>query len=348
MRELDRFKGCLIGGAVGDALGYPVEFLTEGEIFSEYGCGGIGDYALMDGIARISDDTQMTLFTAAGLLNAGPGALNETSLPMYAESINKAYLDWYKTQTEPYEAQGVDASGLLGVKELFSRRAPGNTCLSALRTGGGGTPERPINNSKGCGGVMRVAPVGLYFAGTGAQARHVAQLGAWAGALTHGHPLGWLPAAALALMVWELCEGAGSVRAAAVDALNVLDDLWGEGFDALLHRKQIERALTLAGSDLPDLDAIHILGEGWVGDEALAIAVFCAARHEDDFEGAVRAAVNHRGDSDSTGAIAGNLMGAKLGLRAIPEKYTRALELKRLISDLAGAMYNDGGKTTAV
>ena len=343
MRELDRFLGCLIGGAAGDALGYPVEFMSEGEIFSRFGRGGISKYALSDGAARISDDTQMTLFTAQGLLDADAGPLNEESLPQYALSINRAYLDWFKTQTERFEEQEKNA-GLLGVKELFSRRAPGNSCLSALRMGGGGTPESPINNSKGCGGVMRTAPVGLYFAGTGADARDVARLGAWAGALTHGHALGWLPAAALAVMVWELSGGAGSVQAAAEDALKVLDDLWGRLPDSFLHKKQLERALELSRSSLTDLDAVHILGEGWVGDEALAIALFCAARYEDDFERALRAAVNHEGDSDSTGAITGNLVGARLGLRGIPEKYTRDLELIKLIKDLAGAMWKSMGE----
>ena len=73
MRNTDKFRGCLIGGAAGDALGYAVEFKSEDEIFSEYGKDGITEYDLIldDDVAEISDDTQMTLFTAEGMLLAG-------------------------------------------------------------------------------------------------------------------------------------------------------------------------------------------------------------------------------------------------------------------------------------
>ena len=91
---------------------------------------------------------------------------------------------------------------------------------------------------------------------------------------------------------------------------------------------------------LSDLAAIHKLGEGWVGEEAIAIAVYCAIRHEDDFEAAICAAVNHGGDSDSTGAICGNIMGAKLGYDAIPEYYKgENLELHDVICKIAEALW---------
>src|SRR5699024_6849945 len=78
--------------------------------------------------------------------------------------------------------------------------------------------------------------------------------------------------------------------------------------------KLLMRAVKLARDPaVSDLDGIHALGEGWVAEEALAIAVFCAVRYQDDFAAAIRAAVNHKGDSDSTGAICGNILGAWLG-----------------------------------
>lgn len=70
MKDLDKYRGCLVGGAAGDALGYPVEFLTEQAILARYGQEGITGYELKNGTAEISDDTQMTLFTATGLLLA--------------------------------------------------------------------------------------------------------------------------------------------------------------------------------------------------------------------------------------------------------------------------------------
>ena len=68
MRDINRIKGCLVGGAVGDALGYAVEFSRLKSILREYGPDGITRYDLDRGLARISDDTQMALFTATALL----------------------------------------------------------------------------------------------------------------------------------------------------------------------------------------------------------------------------------------------------------------------------------------
>lgn len=87
---LNRFKGCILGGAVGDALGYPIEFMSEEEIFSIYGKDGITVYNLNNGVAEISDDTQMILFTIDGLILSD----NDDEV----ESIRKCYIDWANTQ----------------------------------------------------------------------------------------------------------------------------------------------------------------------------------------------------------------------------------------------------------
>ena len=333
MRNQDRFRGCLIGGAAGDALGYAVEFLPEYQILHRYGEGGITGYQLTGGIAQFSDDTQMTLFTAEGLMRAKGGD--------YAGSIRTAYLDWLKTQNGPYPpAGGTGGSRLLEEPGLYSPRAPGTTCMSALSGGGFGTLFRPVNNSKGCGGVMRVAPVGLFFSGRGADVKEAAKLGAEAAAITHGHILGWMPAAVLAQMVCELASGDLSVREAALHALDTVKELWPQTPERTYFLKMTEMALNLAGEAGKDLDAVHRIGEGWVGEEALAIAVYCAVKYENDFEKALVTAVNHNGDSDSTGAIAGNILGAKLGLAGIPEKFLQNLELKDLLIETADRLYN--------
>ena len=90
---MDRIRGSLIGGAVGDALGYPVEFMDSGEILVRYGGEGITRFELdHGGFALVSDDTQMTLFTANGLLNAR----KQEILPKFG--IGRAYIEWYLTQ----------------------------------------------------------------------------------------------------------------------------------------------------------------------------------------------------------------------------------------------------------
>ena len=327
MRKIDAIRGSLIGGAAGDALGYAVEFMREKEIFERWGESGITRYELSGGLARISDDTQMTLFTAEGLILAEGGE--------WAKSVNSSYLDWLATQEEFFPLKGEHRSRLLDEKGLFSRRAPGNTCLAALRMGGGGSPERPVNKSKGCGGVMRVAPVGLFFAGSSVSIEESDRVAAHAAALTHGHPFGYLPAAVLAHTVRRIVEDGAPVFEAATDALDTVKDLWWDTPGLADFAVLIRKSLRLAREAEDDLGAIHALGEGWAGDEALAIALFCAARYPDDIDRALIASVNHNGDSDSTGAIAGNIVGANVGLEGVPQKYTETLELRDLIIETA-------------
>jgi ADP-ribosylglycohydrolase len=97
----------------------------------------------------------------------------------------------------------------------------------------------------------------------------------------------------------------------------------------------IEKAITLAKSDTPDIQAIKSLGEGWVGEEALAISIYCALKYQIDFEKAVITAVNHNGDSDSTGAITGSILGAYLGINGIPQNWVKEVELSSELTQLA-------------
>ena len=346
MRNPDRFRGCLIGGAAGDALGYAVEFMHEEQIFSRYGDRGITDYDLGYGRALISDDTQMTLFTAAGLLAGNARDVETGSGESYAGCIRDSYLDWLKTQEQPFPLpEGTGRSWLCGVRDLFSRRAPGTTCMSALKSGGNGTVEMPVNQSKGCGGVMRVAPVGLYFNDRGMDGKDIARIGAEAAAITHGHILGWMSAAVLVQIIHEISQDGAGVREAVDRSLETAEEMWPESEKKQYLIRLVRQAVDLAGGDTEDLQAIHRLGAGWVGEEALAIAVYCAAKHENDFDRAVIAAVNHNGDSDSTGAVTGNILGARLGLSGIPEKYTEKLELRDVIlqvaDDLCGGLEED-------
>ena len=340
MRNQDKFRGCLIGGAAGDALGYAVEFMREGEIFSKYGEHGITEYQLTKGTALISDDTQMTLFTATGLLLGTAGRMAPGGKDSYAGCINDSYLDWLKTQEQRYPLpEGPHASWLVNEPGLFSPRAPGISCLSALHAGGNGTPEKPVNNSKGCGGVMRVAPIGLYFNDRDMDIREICRIGAEAAALTHGHPLGWMPAAALVQIIHEISQDNASPLEAAQHTLKAISESYPESKERDTLILLTEKAICLASEHTSDIQAIHQLGEGWVGEEALAIAVYCAIRHSGDIDRTLIAAVNHKGDSDSTGAIAGNIVGAQVGLSGIPAKYTEHLELRDLIIKVADDLW---------
>lgn len=343
MRDLNKFKGCLIGGAVGDALGYAVEFLPASSIFQKYGKNGIVEYELRHGVAEISDDTQMTLFTATGLLLGTTRGMTRGVMGDYAEDyIAHSYRDWYRTQTEQYPLpEEYHYSWLVNVPEMFHRRAPGNTCLSALKQGGNGSIEKPINNSKGCGGVMRVAPIGIYFADKGFPEEEIDAIGARAAALTHGHELGYIPAAMLVHILQHIMDCGESILEAVRNALHAIPKLYPKAKHMQELTDLIQKAIRLSEEQLDDLDAIQQLGEGWVAEETLAIAVYCALKYSNDFEKGVIAAVNHDGDSDSTGAVAGNILGTALGFDAIPKKYIDKLELKDVILEVAEDLHHD-------
>lgn len=323
-----RCRGCVLGGAVGDALGAPVEFMDAAAIKCRFGPSGIRDFVAAYGrVGAITDDTQMTLFTAEGLLRAavrcdGRGICYP---PMV---VHHAYLRWLKTQGENanltpqvdlYWHVAMDG-WLIKVPALWSRRAPGSTCLSALRNAKRiGDPAK--NNSKGCGGVMRVAPVGLVAARDNAF-----ELGNQTAALTHGHPSGYLSAGFLALVIAEIIAGTSlreSIRAAKQTLITQPDHA-----EVL---KPVENAEALASSETGSVTA---LGQGWVPEEALAIALYCPLVAP-NFEEAVVLAVNHAGDSDSTGAITGNICGALYGIDSIPARWLNELELREEIEAIA-------------
>lgn len=335
----DKCRGSLVGGAVGDALGYEVEFMRLSSILKRFGPDGISEYVLdSTGVAEFSDDTQMTLFTAEGLLDGISAGKRECEdiLPY----ICRAYGNWYFTQTG--DRNGISGSRLADAPELWSQRAPGNTCMSALHLLTLAHPQPVINNSKGCGGVMRVAPVGLYSAAHPdiLNLRNAGSLAGMSAELTHKHPLSTYASMVMAMTVAACVEeenvDRSKFRAIVLDRVVGMPGVWepeDKNYGEL--KSLIEESLRLAESADSDTEAIVKLGEGWVGDEALAIALFSVMRYVDDFDKCIRCAVNHGGDSDSTGAIAGNIIGAILGYESIPEKYLKSLELRDLILSMA-------------
>ena len=345
--KYDRLHGAMLGGAIGDAFGYPVEFSNAQDSW-------IKEYILdpETNKALISDDTQMTLFTATGLLFGYTRSCLRGIGADYWHYIGISYQDWYKTQypqntlkENPYRYSSWRAK----IPELNHRRAPGTTGLSSIEQGLGSI-EHPLNHSKGCGGVMRIAPIPLY----GAANRHWdqkynARACAQTAALTHGHPLGWLPAAALGNILFDIMIGF-SLSYAIEDTIRLLQKQYGEYEDTKTMVDLIERAVLLAENNgytssvnlIAEFDIIEQLGEGWVGEEALAIGLFCALIGTGrGFDQCLWNAVGHRGDSDSTGTIAGQIWGAYYGKSAIEEKWLKDLELREVIEEVADDLYND-------
>lgn len=342
---LDAIRGSFIGGAMGDALGYTVEFLRLEDIYQRFGPNGITEYCLhpLSGNAHISDDTQMSLFTANGILVSDAKG---HALPH--ESIALAYQDWLYTQDRLFNGEYRN-SWLLEVQELYSRRAPGNTCLSALQTRRNGECfedyfAQPINHSKGCGGIMRVAPLALRY---NTDIRELDREAVVISAITHGHPLGYIPSAVLVHIINRIVypNQEASLKDLILEAKETVCDLFCGEKALKVMCELIDSAVALSQNDRSDVDNIRLLGEGWVAEETLAIALYCALRYENDFSAGLIAAVNHDGDSDSTGAVVGNILGAIHGYASIDEKWKKNLELSDVLlevaDDLCFAWYGD-------
>jgi ADP-ribosylglycohydrolase len=207
--DADRIAGCLLGGAVGDALGAPVEFMSLDRIRSTFGPQGIREYAPAYGrLGAITDDTQLTLFTTEGLLRARV----QSSRPIAGvrNIVFQAYERWLRTQGESSDrilgSEPEQDGWLLSHRELWSRRSPGHTCVDALRDPPADFAAR--NYSKGCGGIMRIAPVGLAcHAGSGNGASQAFELGVELAALTHGHPSGHIASGYFAQLIALLMDG---------------------------------------------------------------------------------------------------------------------------------------------
>lgn len=346
-----RVRGCILGGAIGDALGAPIEFCSLADIRERYGPAGITGLVPDERgrVGLITDDTQMTLFTMEGLLRADV-RFAQRGVCHVPSVLRSAYLRWLDTQRyaapPPRDPERAFRTG--GLREqhwLYARRGPGNACLSGLDAqlsgqvddGAGGKVRLgepgPVNpRSKGCGTVMRSAPFGL----AGGAPRQVFETAAECARITHGHPTGYLAAGAFAVLIHFLVRGAG-LREAVADAMEIL-----AGYPA--HEETTEAlraAVALADRGDPTAEKVESLGEGWIAEEALAVAVYCVlvehgeATDRDLLRRALLLAVNHSGDSDSTGAICGNILGAGYGDLALPGEWLVHLEGRAAMTELA-------------
>ncbi|WP_030261983.1 ADP-ribosylglycohydrolase family protein [Streptomyces sp. NRRL B-24484] len=346
-----RLRGCLLGGAIGDALGNPIEMKSMVTVEAEHGPTGItGLVPDRDGvIGRITDDTQMTLFSAEGWMygyrriqTKGIGGA-ETAL------IKDAYLRWLETQRHPAPLPHEGLRHRIGdLREqlwLYARRAPGRACEFGLQEDH--TPDAhapvdgspgPVNpDSKGCGSVMRSAPFGFTGAGiSGDGDRHAFELAARCSRITHGHPTAQLASGAFAAMISRLVDGA-SLPDAVRNAMELLTRYPG-------HQEThaaLQRAVALAEAGPATPLAMESLGGGWTAEEALAMGVYAALartefwKHRTPIESALLLAVNHSGDSDSTGSICGNLLGAHHGDAMLPPDWLARIEGRAAIAVVA-------------
>jgi ADP-ribosylglycohydrolase len=328
----DRIRGSLLGGAVGDALGAPIEFDSLAEIRARFGAEGLLEPAPAFGrLGAITDDTQMTSSSAEGLILAAgdPPSAARACARCTASAL----------AAHPGRALGTD---LDRTDEGWLSRASRRSTAAAIPAipasppcaHDGAAPRSLSTRASGCGGLMRIAPAGLARIGDPLRRSEIA-------AITHGHPTAFLAAGFQAL---NPRRGGTPLRSACQEALEELRRHPGHEECAAAVERAVSLSVERHGQASPE--DVESLGQGWVAEEALAIALFSALAAP-DFESALRLAVNHGGDSDSTGAVAGNLLGASLGEAAIPARWLATLELRRRDPRARGAARGRGPKPAA-
>jgi ADP-ribosylglycohydrolase len=302
---IDKFKGCIYGLAIGDAFGFPVEFITLEEIKKKYG--EVQD--LIDSrtfpAGTYTDDTQMTLAIAKGILNANdPNNLNEVM-----DNISSEFVRW-STSKE-------------------NNRAPGNSCMSGCRNLAEGVhwSESGVH-SKGCGAAMRSAPIGLFYNNLD----KVVEVAGAASKCTHGHPTGIASGIATAALVYFAKRGVAPEDM--LDKVCQATEKYDSELELIKKIIQVNDVLRLEPEK-----AIPQLGEGWVGDEAVAISLYSFLRSPKDYKKTMITAANITGDSDSTACIAGAISGAYNGVQVIPKQWIQKVENSEMLGKVAEQLY---------
>jgi ADP-ribosylglycohydrolase len=295
-------QSILFGLALGDALGYPTEFMSLRAIHEHYGDAGI---QVLPESALFTDDTQMTIALTEGLLDAGLDAPLDDQM----NAIGKRFVAWSESPE--------------------NNRAPGNTCMRGVRhfKRGMAWHESGIADSKGCGSAMRVATIGYLYQHDDHKLREVALS---SGIITHGHPAARAGSVAAAYLVKLALDGVhhNQWMAKVVEFTMGMSD-------------EFHQAILRVGHVLAWVDeeaALNHIGQGWVGDEAVALALYCVLKYPDSYLACIRRGANSNGDSDSIASIAGGISAAYLGLDVIPEDWREQCEKSAYLKDLAHRM----------
>ncbi len=311
MRDQQQAEAILFGLALGDALGAPTEFMPLREIKQTYGSRGIQE---PPDPAFYTDDTQMTLALTEGLLDAGLNADLDTQM----NAIGKRFVEWRYSPD--------------------NHRAPGMTCIRAVERFESGYHwrEAGIAHSKGCGSAMRVATIGFLYQHDEPRLRTVAEA---SGLITHGHRTAVAASIGAAYAV-KLALDNVPVAQYLPRMMAFTDGISDEFDDAL-------RRVGHVGAWADEEAALDHIGAGWIAEEAVALALYCVIRYPDDYVACMRRGANSSGDSDSVACIAGGMMGARLGLPAIPSGWIERCENRDYLRDLAARMARAANSSAA-
>lgn len=337
-QKVSAYTGCLLGMAVGDAMGYTVDKKSWDEICENYGPNGLLGYDLVNGCADITSYTQLPAFLCNGLLL---GAIRGNP-ELYNKYMVLAMREWAKSQ-EFWGAAEKTFCWVAQVPSMRRRLCMDTRMLDALNRETLGTPEKPVFRSDSPGSVTAAIGIGLCHETARLDPEQICQLGANAVAFTHGEPEAFLSGAFLATAVARVLQQPDQpliplYQQVCEEMQLRYEETWPQINDIIA---LVNRAIALTKDpELTPLASMTLLG-CTTAAECLAGAVYASIIHMANFDEAMIVSVNHSGRSGAVGAITGAILGARLGAEALPEFYLESLEagdpLREIAHDLCNA-----------
>ena len=335
------YRGCLLGMAVGDAMGYTVDSRSWQEIVEDYGPNGLLGYDLVNGYADVTSYTQLAAFTCNGLLLGLTRGQMLGRMAPFVKYIGLSSREWAASQ-RPWGRPDKTFCWLLQQNELCRRHCADTRMLDTLNRDDLGTPEEPKNSFAGPGGITSAVGVGLFFDREGVDQREIDRLGAEAVALTHGSPTAFISGAVVAHIISRLLkEPKTPLKTIILDALNAVREQFGHEYSQTYDVCNLVRhAVTYA--EAPNLLQVEVMDRLRCENAAqvLAGAVYACLASGGDFDSAMIVAVNHSGRSAAVGALAGAILGARMGEEALPGFYIECLEPAATLRELADDLFH--------
>jgi ADP-ribosylglycohydrolase len=331
---MDKVYGAIYGQAIGDALGHPIEFQKTHLV------SGLEDDN------KFTDDTQMFCAIGEALLEAPPkktprafrGERGSVSEDAFMEVLSKKFIEW---RNNPLGG---------------SHRAPGGTCMEAVRKLGAGRHWRQAGATavgKGNGSAMRAGIVGARF---WKDPEYAFRIGCLTSINTHNNleailgagMVAFLVAASIAGMEWETAVAIGLVycsefatRVPEYPTNSVPLNDTRDGQSPWKAITSFARAFVLGHSERNGTtDFLAVNGDDFTVVPAVSEAIYFNTTHGDHLEGMLIECANTSDDSDTITAITGTIIGARVGIADIPEEWVKKIEMTSYLNDLAGRIFD--------
>ena len=332
--NLDFYRGCLLGLAVGDAMGMPVDDMTWEEIQENYGPHGLLGYDLRSDFAEITSYTQVAAYICNALLLSVSRGRGDKKM----DYVKLGLKEWTRSQqfARDPEASYCWVAKLPAFRRRHCRDA---RMLDTLRLAAMGFPERSPNKYTTPGSLTAAIAVGMFYNPQRLEPHQIGELATQIVGYTHGDPSAFLSGAVLSYAITGIL----------MEQELPLEDQFRAAISAMYHqfREQYPEAGTVAATltaalerakGAEPMDQVMEELKCYSALHCLAGAIYAAIANQDDFDTAMITAVNHSGYSSAVAGITGAILGTKMGYHALPDFYLESLEPVKALCTLADDM----------